>query len=351
MKNFTFLILIQFLVFTALKGQQVDVPQTQNPLIVKITASWCPFCGSWGWSFFDDIYSDNKEKAIFLSVHHSGDHTNAAATEMTENFSVFGQPRFLIDGVDQNVSSTNASAKRMEFENRVEEETAGTPLIQTGIDASYSGDQIRVDYSVRSFSSLDGEYFLAFYLVEKVFVGYQAIVGPDAQHRELLRKELTGNTFGSVLFSGTVPSGQVWEGSFQADLENYDPENLSIVGIIWEKAGGDYFVVNTNADTEVEFNNTSSLKAAKQPETTLMVYPSVVEDAFDVAFYLGVQPEAVRLLLLDDMGRILGTLPTGSVDAGENLIRIDRLPAWYPGVYYLVLETPGSVLSKKLIFH
>ena len=45
------------------------------------------------------------------------------------------------------------------------------PVIQTGLDAKYANGKLKVDYSVKLFDDITGEYRLAMYLVEKVFIG------------------------------------------------------------------------------------------------------------------------------------------------------------------------------------
>lgn len=350
MKKLLLIIWVQLMVLAAISAQNVEVPETQRPMIVKITASWCPLCGGWGWSFFDDIYSDNQGEAIFLSVHHSGEHTNMTASEMTGNFSVFGQPRFLLDGIDQNVSSSNTLSKRGDFEAKVDASIATEPSIQTGIDARYSGDQILLDYSVKAFENLDGEYYVAFYLAEKVFIGYQASVGNDAQHRDLLRKELSGNTFGMILSSGSILSGDVFNGTLQADLEGYNPENVRIVSIIWKKEGSDYQVVNTNVDNQLEEDISSGVIENKWTQTYLSVYPTIVNESIDTEIFLNERSENMYLVLRDLHGRILHSKQISNRELGEQQIVIDRQPSWRAGMYLLSLHTSDEVITRKLIF-
>lgn len=106
-------LLSTFILFTItiFNAQNVEIPTTQNPVIIKVSASWCSTCGGWGWNFFEDIYEDNHENSSVFVIHHSGDYTNTAASEITTNFEVPGQPVFLFNGEDLNVSSgvTNQS--------------------------------------------------------------------------------------------------------------------------------------------------------------------------------------------------------------------------------------------------
>ena len=69
------------LLFFALSFSNIhaqDVPEVQRTLLTKVTATWCPSCGSWGWSFFEDIIEDNTGKATFMGAHHSGNLVSSA---------------------------------------------------------------------------------------------------------------------------------------------------------------------------------------------------------------------------------------------------------------------------------
>lgn len=350
MKNSILLGFILLFGAFSLNAQNVVVPNEQKPLIVKIAASWCPPCGGWGWSFFDDIYDDNKEDAIFLSVHHSGEHTNSAASEITSNFSVFGQPRFILDGTDQNVSSSNVSMKRTEIEDKVANELNSAPTIQAGIDATYSDNVLNVDWSVKTFDNLSGEYYVSFYLVEKVHVGYQASIGNDAQHKALLRGELSGSTFGELLFNGTATTGDVFNGDIQASLEDYNPENLEIVSVIWNKVGNTYEVANTNVDDNVEEQITSSIEITSGINPDINVYPTIVDKSFTVGMFLAKELADAQLYLSDFNGRVAQYLFKGLLPEGEIKMTFERNAGITNGIYILNIVTDQKIQTKKIIF-
>ena len=99
MKNF--FILLLFLIALQVQSQTVS---TKNwTLIHERTASWCPYCGTWGWDMKDRILTEfADEEVIFMAVHHSGDLTNPVAQQFGDNFGGFGQPIFFVDGVNIN---------------------------------------------------------------------------------------------------------------------------------------------------------------------------------------------------------------------------------------------------------
>jgi len=330
-------------------SQTVEVPQEQKPLISKVTASWCPFCGSWGWSFYDDIYEDNGDDAVFLTLHHSGDHTNAISSSVVNNFTVFGQPRFLLDGVDLNVSSSNGTSKRQEFHNLVDQAKDASPMIQTGIDAGYNADLIRVNYAVEAFTDLNGEYYVALYLVERSFIGYQASIGPNAQHKTMLRAELTNQAFGKLAFSGNTPAGSVMGGYQEFPLGAYNPENLQIVSVIWKKEGDQYLVINSNLDDELELKSTSSVNQEYATELEVSLYPTVVKNDLTIHLEAPDRLEEVIVRVFNLGGDILMEEKFGIIDMGKQALTLNALASVPAGIYLLNIHSQSRQWTQRII--
>ena len=49
-----------------------EVPEVQRPLVTKISATWCPPCGGWGWTLMEELVIDNEDKATLIVAHHDG---------------------------------------------------------------------------------------------------------------------------------------------------------------------------------------------------------------------------------------------------------------------------------------
>ena len=175
---------------------------------------------------------------------------------------------------DQLPSGNNAS-KRSFFAIKTTENNQLSPDVQTGIEATFKGNELIVNYSTKFFNSLSGDYYIGIYLIEKLVVGYQASRGQNAQHKNILRKELSDNTFG-VKFEST-DEGKVFDGSIQSDITGYDPKNLEIVSIIWKKEGNKFKIINSNIDKDVIETNTSSNQYINTNINSFEVYPTVFE--------------------------------------------------------------------------
>lgn len=54
---------------------------------------------------FHDLNTDNSAKAVVFAIHYSGGLQNQTASALTTNYGAVSQPRFILNGVDQNVLS------------------------------------------------------------------------------------------------------------------------------------------------------------------------------------------------------------------------------------------------------
>jgi hypothetical protein len=287
-------------------SQNVNVPETQVPVIMKVTASWCPFCGGWGWNFMENLYDDNEGDAILMPIHYSGAHTNSIASDIAVNLGAVSQPRFFLDGVDQNVSSGTATAKRTEIADKVKNSIAMNPSIQAGVMATYYMDDLNIEYSVKAFNILEGDYYIALYVAEKSFIGFQSGIGDNAEHLNLMREEASGNSFGTQVFSGNTAEGSIYDGSLSIPLAGYNPENLEVIAIIWKKEGNVFKIVNSNIDDSIDEQLTSGTIATyDRAQEKISVYPSVTRDKFSVEFDRNQTDENALLYLTDINGKMV----------------------------------------------
>jgi hypothetical protein len=117
MKNL--ILLFTFFIFSQASAQVVS---TKNwTLIHERTASWCPYCGTWGWDMKEQILNKfANENSVFMAVHYSGDLLNPVAEKFGENFVGAGQPLFYVDGFNIGVNSGNISTKISETQAEID---------------------------------------------------------------------------------------------------------------------------------------------------------------------------------------------------------------------------------------
>ncbi len=346
------LLTLVFVVFaTAFSfAQELETPQTQLSLINKIAADWCPPCGSWGWDFFHDLIEDNSEKAILFTAHHSGGLQNQVASSLTSNYGVSGQPRFILNSVDQNASSGNAANTRLAIKEKVDMAAASTPLVQTGIEATYrEDDMIYVKTNSTFFSDASGEYYLGIYLVEKIVIANQASAGNPAEHKNIVRLELTGNDFGNLLAMGEIPATTSFVDEISIPKDAYDMENLEIVSIIWEKIGNTYTFVNANKDSEVQLEVVNGIDSPSNLTGKLEVQPNVIKDYAKVQFAFTQPTNSSYLSLVNIQGKTIKVLHEGFLSAGNHSFDLVNTGELSKGVYFVMLQVGEEVISRKVI--
>lgn len=345
-KIYVFLFLTVFAF--SLRAQDVTVPETQLSLLTKVTADWCPLCGGWGWSMFQGLIEDNSDKAVLIAAHHSGGLQNQASTAYTGNLNFGGQPVFFLGTENQGASSSNASMTRTAIQTKVDQNYEQSPLAQTGLLAAYDevSREMTVQTRTRFFAETEGEYYLAVYLIQRTYVGFQASQGNNAEHKFVLREFLTGEPFGILLADGAVSAGQESDHNLSFDLGDYDPANLQIATVIWRKVGDDYEFVNANYTNEI--NQTVSTGAPQLAGVRLSVGPNPVQASAQVTLQLDRTATDLQMSLVNGAGQTVQSLFQGTLPAGEHRFELTR-PAT-AGSYVLLVRTAGQVATRQVVF-
>lgn len=247
MKNFSLIVICFLTFFSTLNAQQVS--NKNWTLVHERTATWCPFCGSWGWTMKDNIFSSYENtNVLFMAVHHSGDLVNQTATEFGNNFTGSGQPIFYMDGSDMGVNSGNVNSKIGDI--KVVNDFKGTQSVfaGVGIDASLNSNTktLAVKAKVEFFNAVEsGDYYLGLYLLEDV-QNIQANRTGLQTHRNVLRQSLLPSTFGNQLKNGAVAKGTTF--NVDANLANVTAprDKIKVAAVIWTKVSGKYIFFNAN---------------------------------------------------------------------------------------------------------
>lgn len=337
-----------------LQAQEIEVPQSNRPLITKRTAEWCPHCGAWGWTIFENLLLDNENDALVVSAHYSGTYMNTVSLEITNNFGGFSQPRFYVNNQDQNATSSNGTTVRNNVRNEVIEWNGATPVAQAGLRVFKEDSQLWVATKTEFFQEGQGEYYLGIYLIERSYLGSQAGYSGQANHKNMLSKSLVGGSFGVLLQSGTIASGSTFEqeasisyAEIAAAFENgtFNEDNVEIATIIWRKEGNSYSVVNTNSTTELEIPS-STADLALQAE--MKVSPNVISQQAEVLIDLPIALPQAELSLWSLDGKRVQVIHRGSLSSGTSFFTLERghLTA---GAYILRLTDGAKVANSKVI--
>lgn len=349
---------ISILAFSSLIAQVgVEAPMTNQPLITKRTASWCPLCGGWGWALFRGLLEDNTENALLVAAHYSGDYLNPAAVAITNNFGGFGQPTFFVNNANQNANSSNGATVRNNVKTLVQAINAQPPVVQAGLRASIDDNYaVEVEAKAKFFEATEGEYYLGAYLIQRNFIAYQAGQGNAAEHKQMLRLSFNGEPFGQLIASGSISAGTEvglsfnigysdWEQAGIVDIDAVYDDNFEVATIIWKKEGDTFQVVNTNA-TDIDI--LSGLAEFRQL-AVFRAYPTPATEEVTVQLEFSETLSGAQLQLLDVNGALLRTLFTGNFTAGAHTFSLQRagLPT---GQYFLQLSAEGTTTGQPILF-
>jgi len=359
MKKTTFLLTLASLMLVAsLNAQDIDVPETNQPLITKRTASWCPKCGGYGWELFRNLLEDNSENALILAAHYGGSaYENPASTDLVAELGGFGQPIFFVNTSDLGVNSGNIDQKRQEAAMQVTQINDEVPVAQTGILAypEAETESLVIQTKTRFFQETAEEVSLAVYIIQPSFFGTQSGQGGNAEHKNMLRLAIDGRVFGESL-GDVFPEGTEVERGFSlsyADLQDAGFEDLSELGsgqlivaaILWTGMSGNRSVLNTNHVNE------TMLTAVQSPEALagFKLFPSPATEQATVQLELEQAWDGVGLQLVDAEGRVLQQLFRGTLQSGAHTFTVSRndLPA---GQYWLHLSDGRRTAVRALLF-
>jgi len=228
--------LLALMAFTVASQAQVLVNE-QTSLIIKRTATWCPFCGQYGWTFMDYMVEDNDDEAIILGAHFgSSDLTTQTAEDILSNIGGAGQPRFYVGETDQSVSSGNIDVKRTEVQSAVDAAFASTPIAQMGIDALVAEEGAAtgmVSVLVNFNEEVTDTYYLSVLVIEDNVMAVQAGQSGEVPHHKILQTSL-GGTFGFELSSSSTNPNAMIQNSFDFDVSAYNLDEVEFAAILWK---------------------------------------------------------------------------------------------------------------------
>ena len=333
------------LVLFSTVGISQQVSDKNWTLIHERTATWCPYCGTWGWEMKDQILSKyTNSNVIYMAVHHSGDLTNSTADEFGNNFSGTGQPIFYVDGVNVNVNSGNISQKMSETQLEIDFKDSTSVIAGVGLDATLGSvsKTLNVKAKVEFLNDVEGgDYYLGLYLMEDV-QNIQAERSGLQLHKNVLRQSLLPTTFGNALKSGAIAKGTSFTVNASALNISIPREKLKIVGIIWAKVNGKYLFFNANqVNVAIPAASSDEMIPIKEFNVFQSENGSVNIDLKNI------KPATNTFLnVLDLSGKIISTQMVKSEDFG-NIIEITG--KFKQGMHIITLIGPNDQLSRKIL--
>ncbi len=235
--------------------QTIEYVQVNKELVMDITGTWCPPCGSYGIPGFNRAVSISNNNMIPLSVHSSDALSCATGDELMKYapFTSNSVPRITMGngllfpaGV---YSDTNATAGKII--SALVDSAAGDVIIGTTISNKKSADgKLTFDVNSKFFTDATGDYYMAVYILEDGVVSPQnkadGTIKKDQVHNHVLRGT-ANKTFGETWATGTIKVATETKKSYSVTIPaTWNAANLHVAAVVWSKVGTKYYFVNGN---------------------------------------------------------------------------------------------------------
>ena len=303
---------------------QQSVPEVQKTMITKVTATWCPPCGGWGWDLFSDLVDDNSSSAVLIAGHYAGsDLQTTAGNEIADNFGVSGQPSFYLGNARQSATQGTSATARNTIKSEVDAALASSPVVNATVYATAFDGAANYSFEtkVEFFQATSGEYSLAVYAVEDGVINRQTSRGNDAVHKRVMRGNIDGQTtFGEVFQTGAALPGDTYSSTFNFEFPGeWNTSNISLVSVLWLKNGDTYEFVNANQIVQEDWefvSSTNNALSASDYRVTGFSESGILTTTLD--FAAGAQN--VQLSLIDESGRLLASRSLGDTPSGKTQV-------------------------------
>lgn len=341
-RTFTLLIAALFI----LKASAQQVLEEQRTLITKRTATWCPNCGTWGWTLMQGLIEDNQDKAVIIAAHESGILETAAAADITDNWGAFSQPRFFVNETDFGVTPSQIQTARTDIKAFVDQAFTHGPVANAGFNWNFANNTLKVDARVRFFQETQGDFYLGLYLLENNVMEIQSGQSGLANHQKVLRFCLTQDSWGKPVTNGTVAAGTDFDLDYELSISSIDGYDYELAAIVWNKVNDVYIPVNAWS------SDLTSPTAVKENTglSAFEVFPSVSSGHATVTLELERNQQMSVIDLLDNQGRIVTNLHKGPLSAGNHTFPLQQSAFLSKGLYFIRYADGNGIASRKLIF-
>lgn len=331
---------ITLILFTSFAFAQQPI----RPLITKHTATWCPSCGGWGWDAMKDLVNDfHGESATVLALHFSGDLTDDLNKALAANFPAVGQPIFMVDGVDKDLTSSSWESKLADLKLELDGEASminqfevtSTSYLSNGED----GDIIRMTMEYDISNLPVGEYSVGAYLVRDNVVANQAGLGSSVTHYKILDGSFTEDPFGTPI--SELEGGLDFSHAVASELNFEDYLGQEVVIVLWNKLNESYQSITTHSlSIEDLVSNTEAINQ------TILTYHTYQNGFGDIQFEVNnsdkLNGESVSIYTVT--GR---KLVTQSITNNKAIFSQDNLNG--KGIYLVRLESNKVSKTFKVL--
>lgn len=342
-----FILLVVFItVQTATYAQEIN--EKSWTLIHERFATWCPYCGTWGWDLKDQMLAEFKnDNVIFMSVDYSGDLTNPTAKEFDSNFGGVGQPIFYVDGVNINATATNGTTKVQETRLEVDFKKDERPYIGVGVSPVLDdAGVLTANTKMKFLQDVEGgNYFIGMYLLEDVLAPQASRTG-NQLHKNVLRASLL-----PAVFKNTVATGPVNKDTeFQAtgvltDLKG-EADKYKVLSVVWT------YNPSTN---KYLFHNAfiapvKKITATHDAQNDNVNFTAFQAESGNIVISLDKNVQvtsSTEIIVTDLSGKIIKQESSDIIHNGTAQIETN----YTPGMHIISFKNNGKVSSKKVMLY
>jgi hypothetical protein len=337
MKNIFTILILTVIFSTNIIAQDIDA--TQRTLVTKKSATWCTFCGSWGWNLYQQVYDDYDDEILLWTHHFSGDLSNSIGIAMAGNFSSGGQPVFFVNNDNVNANS-NVSASKSNIDLLVETLNGFPSFVGIGAEAKYNGDKLTLKLKAKFYEDQEqGEFYVGAYLIEKSRIAFQQSQGSNANHKNYLLRSLMDDNFGELISDAPITTETEFEKEVSINMpNNTNFDNLEVATIVWNKANGKYIFINgKTVDIEEDLSNVDILPI----KPLLRAYQS---DNQIVLLTDNINDNELELLMYDQSGKTVF-----SEKRANNAVQFIDISTLMSGTYFINVKTETRDLNTQVI--
>lgn len=316
----------------------INAQEGQKPLITKRTATWCPNCGTWGWSFFKDIIDETEGDALVFATHFSGNLMDPLNEDIANAFGGSGQPQFFVNGINVGANANNNADKLEQVKTDVSDINNIESEVTVNVTGAYSvldDDNINFSADVQvtptgAFLN-DGVYTVGVYLLrDDVNIAQAGIGGGPVDHFKILSGTFTGDSFGMNMPDSGLD--QSFSLNYTSDV---DVERCQIGIVVWKNLAGGYSVVTTGK------NDSPISLLSSNVDIDESSFEWYQEDSGDLIIRGPKNIDQVNLL--DVSGKVWNSQ---NVDNPQAVINTNNV---IPGIYILQIRSKDALESHKVL--
>jgi thiol-disulfide isomerase/thioredoxin len=308
------------------------------------TATWCPPCAAAARGA-EDLAEEHPGKVLIVEYHNSDEFSNTYANTRNSFYGVTSIPTAVFDGVEKVIGSSGSNnffTYNAKYNARASIEPPLTIDLKHTIDA-FASTSGTVRATITNVSAEEVSGYIRFTVTEShIPYSWQGL-----DHLEFVERDMLPNASGQFISIAAGADTLIVRDYFIDESWSYFTEDENIeFGCFVQDLSKEIIQAAV-----IEFGDTVYISALEEYESPFSLStPTVVSKQDFVELSLDASLD-VDVSLYNSLGRRLGTLHRGVLDAGTHRIEVkaDVLPA---GVYFInVRAGVYNKVGKLLILH